>query len=83
MNTIKIEIQEEKGMRDIWEKKMIEYHLRKKYNLKEDVIIYSKNNHYFYEGVLLQETNQCRKTCRLICRKTHMRWVPHYYEIYL
>lgn len=74
-----------KTMKDIWEKKMIKYHLRKKYNLEKDqkIIIShppTKCDRYFYEGVLLQETKKCRKTC---CRKTHMRWVPYLYEMSL
>jgi len=72
-----------KTMRDIWEKKLTEYYLRKKYNLKKNQKIIINNNHYFYEGVILQETKKCRKTCALKCRKTHMRWVPHYYQMSL
>jgi len=70
-------------MYDIWKNEMIKYHLRKKYNLKKNQKIFFKNNHYFYEGILLQETKQCRKTCVLKCRKTHMRWVPYFYEMSL
>jgi len=70
-------------MKTIWEKKMTEYHLRKKYNLEKDQKIIITNNHYFYEGLLLQEIKQCKKTCVLNCRKTHMKYQKFFYEIIL
>jgi len=69
-------------MHNIWKKKMTEYHLRKKYNLKKNQKIINYNNHYFYKGVILQEI-QDKKTSGLKCKTFHMEFVPYYYQIYL
>ena len=70
-----------KTMKEIWEKKMIEYHLRKKYNLEKDQKIIITNNHYFYEGLLLQQISRPKK-----CSKknvTHMKYQKIFYEMSL
>lgn len=64
-----------------WEKAMIEYHLRKKYNLTDEKIII-KDNHYFYEGLLLQQIKH-RNICIKKCKKTHMKYIKFHHEISL
>ena len=70
-------------MSNIWEEKIKEYYMRKKYNLKKDEKIIKYQEQYYYKGFILQEINDQKIQNRKLIYKKKMKYIKCFYSMTL
>tara|TARA_B110001454_G_scaffold218904_1_gene248501 strand:+ start:2216 stop:2428 length:213 start_codon:yes stop_codon:yes gene_type:complete len=66
-------------MSNIWEEKMNEYYMRKKYNLKKNEKIFKYEKQYYYEGLVLQEKKYPKMIDGRLILKKKMIYIKCFY----
>jgi hypothetical protein len=70
-------------MSNIWEEKMNEYYMRKKYNLKKNEKIFKYEKQHYYEGLVLQEFPNPKMIDGKLILKKKMKYIKCFYPMIL